>query len=91
MSDEIASAPLQRLLGINMSVLNELVANGIVLRGEKRGTYKLEPSVSGYCEHLREQAAGRGGAMPGSVLALALALPKPILPTAGGAGSGSAA
>jgi phage terminase Nu1 subunit (DNA packaging protein) len=61
MSDEIASAPLRRLLGINRSVLNELVANGIVLRGEKRGTYKLEPSVSGYCEHLREQAAGRGG------------------------------
>jgi phage terminase Nu1 subunit (DNA packaging protein) len=48
MSDEIASA-------------GELAQDGIVVRGEKRGTYKLEASVAGYCQHLREQAAGRGG------------------------------
>ena len=49
MDSEIASAELQRLLGINKSALSELAQDGIVVRGEKRGTYKLEASVSGYC------------------------------------------
>jgi terminase small subunit / prophage DNA-packing protein len=61
MSDEIASAALQRLLGINKSQLSELMARGIVKRGPKRGTYALQASVSGYCQHLRDMAAGRGG------------------------------
>ena len=69
MSDEIASAELQRLLGINKSALSEFAQDGIVVRGEKRGTYKLEASVSGYCQHLREQAAGRGGEDGASVRA----------------------
>ena len=42
MRDEIASAVLQRLIGVNKSVLAELVTRGIVQRGEKRGTYKLD-------------------------------------------------
>jgi hypothetical protein len=49
MSDEIASSELQRLLGINKSALSEFAQDGIVVRGEKRGTYKLEALVSGYC------------------------------------------
>jgi len=61
MKAEIASAALQRLLGINKSVLGELAQKGIIVRGEKRGSYALQASVSCYCEHLREQAAGRGG------------------------------
>jgi phage terminase Nu1 subunit (DNA packaging protein) len=42
-------------------VLGELAQKGIVVRGTKRGSYALQASVSGYCQHLREQAAGRGG------------------------------
>jgi terminase small subunit / prophage DNA-packing protein len=61
MKDEIASAALQRLLGINKSVLGELAQKGIIVRGEKRGSYALQASVPRYCQHLREQAAGRGG------------------------------
>jgi terminase small subunit / prophage DNA-packing protein len=61
MKDEIASAALQRILGINKSVLGELAQKGIIVRGEKRGSYALQASVSCYCQHLREQAAGRGG------------------------------
>ena len=38
-----------RLLGINKSGLGELAARGIVKRGQKRGTFELEASVSGYC------------------------------------------
>ena len=58
---EITSASLQRLLGIGQSVLNDLAKRGIIVRGTKRGSYALEPSVVGYCSHLREIAAGRGG------------------------------
>jgi hypothetical protein len=56
----LASSELQRLLGINKSVLAELVGKGVVTRGKRRGTYKLE-SVTAYCAHLREIASGRGG------------------------------
>ena len=57
----VSTSQLQRLLGVGKPALNELHARGIVVRGGKRGTYDLEASVSGYCEHLREMAAGRGG------------------------------
>jgi hypothetical protein len=42
----VTSANLQRSLGINKSLLSEPAQKGIVVRGEKRGTYRLEPSVS---------------------------------------------
>jgi hypothetical protein len=41
--------------------LSELTQKGIVVRGKKRGSYLLQASVSGYCHHLREIAAARGG------------------------------
>ena len=61
METEISAAGLRQLLGINKSVLSELAGKGIIAKGQKRGTYKLQASVRGYCQHLREQAAGRGG------------------------------
>ena len=48
MNDEVTSAALQRLLGINKSVLGELVEKGIAVRGAKRGSYRLE-TVTRYC------------------------------------------
>jgi phage terminase Nu1 subunit (DNA packaging protein) len=60
MNTDIPSADLQRLLGVARTALNDLAKRGIVVRGDKRGTYKLEASVAGYCQHLREAAAGRG-------------------------------
>ena len=59
--DEISVSELQRLLGLSRQGLSELVAGKIIVRGKKRGRYQLQASVSGYCAHLREQAAGRGG------------------------------
>jgi hypothetical protein len=41
-----------RLLGVGKPALSELAVRGIVHRGEKRGTYLLEGSVSGYCRYL---------------------------------------
>ena len=68
MDSEVTSAALQRLLGINKSVLPDLVAREIVKPGtkpgRKRGSYMLGASVSGYCQHLREQASGRAETLP---------------------------
>jgi hypothetical protein len=64
MDSEITSAALQRLLGINKSVLSDLVARKIVKPGRKRGSYMRGASVSGYCQHLREQASGRAETLP---------------------------
>jgi phage terminase Nu1 subunit (DNA packaging protein) len=61
MDDEITASALQKLIGVRKSVLNELAAKGVVKRGEKRGTFVLEASVSGYCKHLRDMASARGG------------------------------
>ncbi len=43
------------------TALNDLAKRGIVKRGDKRGTFELEASVSGYCKHLRDVASARGG------------------------------
>lgn len=66
MDHEIASAAMQRLLRINKSVLSELAQRGIMKHGSKRGSYKLQASVRGYCQHLREEAAGRGATFSAS-------------------------
>ena len=57
MKDEVTSAAL---LGIDKSVLGELVEKGIAVRGAKRGSYRLE-TVTRYCAHLRDMASARGG------------------------------
>jgi hypothetical protein len=75
MSDEIAAAALQRLLGINRSALSELVKKGIVQRGKKRGFYKLETSVSRYCAQLREITATQGD--KNAVVGLRVGQPQP--------------
>jgi hypothetical protein len=49
MDSDISSSGLQALLGINKVALNDLAKRGIVERGDKRGFYKLEASMSGYC------------------------------------------
>ena len=59
MDTDITSGAFQRLIGVGKVALNDLANRGVVIRGSKRGTYALEPSVAGYCAHLREQASGR--------------------------------
>ena len=57
----VTSAYLCGLLNVSRQALSHLAKRGVVVRGNKRGTYDLEVSVGGYCEHLRAMAAGRGG------------------------------
>jgi hypothetical protein len=59
MDDEITSGAMQKLLGIGKVALNELAQAGIAVRGEKRGSYRLD--TTRYVEHLRSMASGRGG------------------------------
>jgi hypothetical protein len=56
---EISARDLQRLLGLSRQLLSKLVADGTLVRAERRGLYKLE-SITRYVERLRDQAAGRG-------------------------------
>ena len=60
MDSEITSAAMQKLLGIGKVALNDLAKRGIAVRGEKRGTYRIE-TITRYCEHLRKTSARRGG------------------------------
>ena len=76
MESEVASASLQRLLGIGKSVLSALAQDGVVVRGEKRGTFVLEASVSSYC---KRPASARGGEDAVAVRAK-LAWRRPTLP-----------
>lgn len=60
MTDEITAGRLAELLGVTPKTVAELAKGGIAVRGEKRGSYRLE-TVTRYCQHLREEAAARGG------------------------------
>jgi phage terminase Nu1 subunit (DNA packaging protein) len=61
MTDEMTTRALSELLGVSKQTLSELSKREIIVKGMKRGTWLLQPSVSGYVKHLREAAAARGG------------------------------
>jgi DNA-binding IclR family transcriptional regulator len=56
---ETTAADLCRLLGVPRKTLSDLAKRGILVKGEKRGSYLLQPSVTGYCQHLRAHATLR--------------------------------
>ena len=51
---------LARWLGVSGKTIYELAKAGIVVRAGG-GLYRLEESVTRYCEHIRQTAAQRGG------------------------------
>jgi phage terminase Nu1 subunit (DNA packaging protein) len=61
MDDEFTTLRLARLFDTTSKTIAKLGERGIIEKGEKRGTWLLQPSVSGYVKHLREEAAARGG------------------------------
>lgn len=69
MPEIVTTEALARLLGVTDRLIRELARKGIIVR-TGRGAYELEKSVSGYCAHLREIAAGRGGQAAGATLAV---------------------
>jgi hypothetical protein len=60
MDELISTSRLKALLGVGKAALTELSARGILQRGAKKDTYRLEASVRGYIASLREQASTRG-------------------------------
>lgn len=58
--DVVRSEVLARWLGVTDKTVRELAKAGIVVRAG-RGLYKLEESVTRYCEHVRRTASQRGG------------------------------
>jgi phage terminase Nu1 subunit (DNA packaging protein) len=59
--DEITTTRLAKLFDTTPKTVADLGKRGIIEKGEKRGTWLLQPSVAGYVRHLRAEAAGRGG------------------------------
>jgi hypothetical protein len=59
--DEITTSALAKLLDTTAKTIADLGKRGIIEKSEKRGTWLLQLSVSGYVKHLREEAAARGG------------------------------
>ena len=58
---EIATGELAELFDVTAQTIADLARRGIIVSAGKRGRWLLQPSVSGYVRHLREEAAGRGG------------------------------
>jgi hypothetical protein len=54
---EVRAVDLCSLLGVPREALSDLAKRGIIVKGEKRGSYLLQPSVIRYCQHLRSQMA----------------------------------
>ena len=59
--DEITTSRLAQLFDTTPKTIADLGKRAIIKRASGRGRWLLQASVSGYCQHLREQAAGRGG------------------------------
>ena len=67
-ADELVrAAVLADALGISERSIRALAERGIVQRSPA-SLYPLRESIRGYCHHLREAAAGRGGQGAGSKL-----------------------
>src|SRR6476646_8899998 len=58
---EVTTAELARLLGVSRRNFPGLAERKSIVPGSRKGTYALEPSISGYAKHLRILAQGRHG------------------------------
>src|SRR4029077_7440918 len=56
---EVTTAELAGLLGVSRRNSPDLAERKIIVPGSRKGTYALEPSVSGYAKHLGRLALGR--------------------------------
>jgi phage terminase Nu1 subunit (DNA packaging protein) len=58
---DITTGNLAKLFDTTPKTIADLAKRGIIVSAGKRGRWQLEPSVSAYVRHLREEAAARGG------------------------------
>lgn len=64
---QVTAAVLADWLGISAQAVNKHAREGVLLRCNNR--YDLKVSVAAYCAHVREVAAGRGGAAQSNLTA----------------------
>lgn len=62
MVEKIAGRALAQLIGVHERTIRDLADTGHVVKLGK-ATYDRDASIRAYCAHLRETAAGRGGAV----------------------------
>jgi phage terminase Nu1 subunit (DNA packaging protein) len=62
MVEKIAGRALAQLIGVHERTIRDLADAGHVVKLGK-ATYDRDASILAYCTHLRETAAGRGGAI----------------------------
>ncbi len=58
----ISQAEFAQLIGVSEARVSQLVSEGVIARGDTAAAWLL-----GYCERLRDQAAGRAGAEAGGL------------------------
>ena len=61
MNSTVATTDLARLFDVTPKTIADLAKRDIIVSAGKRGRWLLQPSVSGYVRHLRNEAAGHGG------------------------------
>lgn len=64
----VTAAELGEFLGLSSRAIRSLADEGHVVRAPEKARYRLAESVRTYCAHIREIAAGRGGASGVSTL-----------------------
>ncbi len=64
MDDVIGAAALGDLLNLNASNIRRWTREGVLVRAEAKGTYRLYDSVKAYTRHLQKMAGGRAGFDP---------------------------
>jgi len=71
MDELISTSRLKALLGVGKAALTELSARGILQRGAKKDTYRLEASVRGYIASLQASTRGSEAAVEARALGAA--------------------
>jgi terminase small subunit / prophage DNA-packing protein len=56
--DSVSAEVLAKWCGLSSTNVASYARRGVMVRAG-RGTFDLEQSIRGYCQHLREQASGR--------------------------------
>jgi phage terminase Nu1 subunit (DNA packaging protein) len=59
--EEVTTREIAGLFCVTAKTIADLGKREIIVKGKKRGSWLLQPSVAGYVKHLREEAAARGG------------------------------
>ena len=58
-NDRDCDRRVAKLFDVTAKIIADLARRGIIVSAGKRGRWQLQPSVTGYVRHLRDEAAAR--------------------------------